>query len=182
MTPDRLLAHLRAAGVVLTAADSGRLRVDAPKGALTNEWRAVLVTHKAALLATLRVKDAHPYELNEFNQRKRVRNAAPDRSSVKVWRRSPYWQACLAATRLPSGAPDVAACDLLFAALALREGHAPDETREMLHRCTPRAATRRDYCSDVVSRVSINPASYITAELTAQYAAAHPFAWELGLK
>ncbi len=100
----------------------------------------------------------------------------------RVWRRAPYWQACVGATRVPSGEFDLESADLLFAALALREGHTPDETCEMLRRCTPRASTRRDYCADVISRVSINPASHVTPEIATRYAAAHPYAWELGLK
>ncbi len=47
MTPDVLLTHLRAAGVVLTASGTDRLRVDATKGVLTTDLRASLVAHKA---------------------------------------------------------------------------------------------------------------------------------------
>lgn len=112
----------------------------------------------------------------------RVARRVPKQPERKVWRRAPLWQACLDATRQPSGVVDVEACDLLFAALALHEGHTPEETREMLHRCTPRASTHLEYCSNVVSRASVNPASHVTAELAARSASAHPFAWELGLK
>lgn len=109
------------------------------------------------------------------------RERQPIKHKSKVWRRAPYWQACAEATRLPSGAFDLESADLLFAALALREGHTPDETCDMLRRCTPRASMHPDYCAEVISSVSGDPASYITAELVAKYAAAHPFAWELGL-
>ncbi len=169
MTPDVLLSCLRTAGVVLTATGTDRLRVDAPQGALTPALREALFTHKAALLRMIR----------RFSRS--ARHTAAPQKQKKVWRRAPLWQVCADATRLPSGALDLDSADLLYAALALREGHTPDEASEMLRRCTPQASTRQDYCSDVVSRVSINPASYVTAELAARYATAHPFAWELGL-
>ncbi len=126
---------------------------------------------------------ASPYQLTQLTQpaSRTVRRIAkhPQR---KVWRRAPLWQACLDATRQPSGANDLESAALLYVALALREGHSLDETREMLHRVTPRASTHREYCADIVSRVSVNPASQVTAELAERYAAVHPFAWELGLK
>jgi hypothetical protein len=52
MTFDSLLDALSAAGVLL-AVEDGRLRIDAPAGALTPELRAALAEHKAALLAHL---------------------------------------------------------------------------------------------------------------------------------
>jgi len=127
-------------------------------------------THKAASVVTAKpTKPTKP-------------TIGKPKTRPRVWRRAPLWQACLAATRLPHQARLTAACDLLFAALALREGHAPDETREMLRRCTPRASTNPEYCAGVVRRAVINPAALITTELATSYAGAHPFAWELGLK
>lgn len=114
---------------------------------------------------------AHP-------ENKRVRPAV----KRKVWRGAPCWQTCAEATRLPSGELDLENADLLYAALALGNGHTPEETREMLRRCTPRASTRREYCADVVRRVSDEKASHVTTELAARYAKSHPYAWELSLK
>ena len=51
MTAQELLTELERAGVMLTpGADCGRLRVNAPAGALTQERRRALVEHKAELL------------------------------------------------------------------------------------------------------------------------------------
>ena len=51
MTAQELLTELERAGVLLTlGTDSGRLRVNAPAGALTREWRRALVELKAELL------------------------------------------------------------------------------------------------------------------------------------
>lgn len=51
MTAQELLIELERAGVLLTlGADSGRLRVEAPAGALTPEWRRALVEQKAELI------------------------------------------------------------------------------------------------------------------------------------
>ena len=52
MTPEALLSRLAALNVKLTAA-GGRLRVEAPAGALTDELRAALAEHKRALLDLL---------------------------------------------------------------------------------------------------------------------------------
>jgi hypothetical protein len=54
MTARELLTALDGAGVLLTpGTDSGRLRVNAPAGALTQERRRALVEHKAELLELL---------------------------------------------------------------------------------------------------------------------------------
>lgn len=54
MTAQELLTELERAGVRLTpGADYGRLRVNAPAGALTPEWRRALVELKAELLKLL---------------------------------------------------------------------------------------------------------------------------------
>lgn len=51
MTAQELLTALDGAGMLLTpGTDSGRLRVNAPAGALTPERRRALVEHKAELL------------------------------------------------------------------------------------------------------------------------------------
>ncbi len=50
MTLDELTAELTARGVKIEAVD-GKLRVDAPSGALTVDLRAALGDHKAALVA-----------------------------------------------------------------------------------------------------------------------------------
>lgn len=51
MTARELLAELDGAGVLVTlGAGAGRLRVDAPAGALTEELRGTLAEHKAELL------------------------------------------------------------------------------------------------------------------------------------
>ncbi len=57
MTPETIIADLRALGVTLTA-NGGRLRVNGPTGAVTAEWRATLADHKDALLAMLRAPNA----------------------------------------------------------------------------------------------------------------------------
>lgn len=100
----------------------------------------------------------------------------------KVWRLAPYWPACAEAARTSAVADTIEAADLLYVALALREGHPADEVCEMLRRCTPRASTSPDYCGAVIRRVSANPALFFTAELVSRYIAAHPFAWEVGLR
>ena len=56
MNADQLLGELRARGVVLEAAGD-RLRVDAPRGAITPELREALTAHKAEVLALLAVPD-----------------------------------------------------------------------------------------------------------------------------
>jgi len=53
-----LLSDLRQAGVVVKAAGTDRLVVDAPKGALTAEMRASLAEHKKELLSILTVTEA----------------------------------------------------------------------------------------------------------------------------
>ena len=68
MTAAALLAHLRAAGVVLSVPGLNRLKVDAPKSVLTAELRAALVTYKTELLILLRENSTHPYELHEINE------------------------------------------------------------------------------------------------------------------
>jgi len=181
MTAGTLLSHLRAAGAILTATGTDRLRVDAPKGVLTPDLRASLVAHKAELLATLRVRVAQPYELNEFNRRKGVRNAAPKRRSVKVWRPAPYWQACVEATMLPSGGADLEAADHFYAALALREGHTLESVAAMLQLISPMASTAPAYSAGTVSQAQANLTAYLTQECIERYILAHPFAWELRL-
>lgn len=57
MTLPELLAELDAKGV-RTAVIDGKLRVDAPKNALSAPLRAALVAHKAALLAHMIGADA----------------------------------------------------------------------------------------------------------------------------
>ena len=52
MTLDQLCAQLDANGVKITVVD-GKLRIDAPAGALSEGLRAGLVEHKAALLGRL---------------------------------------------------------------------------------------------------------------------------------
>ncbi|MGI9309756.1 MAG: condensation domain-containing protein, partial [Gammaproteobacteria bacterium] len=52
MKPRELIARLREAGVRLSA-DSGGLRVSAPKGSLTEEYRAELIRNKVAILELL---------------------------------------------------------------------------------------------------------------------------------
>src|SRR5438067_1727074 len=52
MTAHELLSELRAKGVAIKAAD-GRLIIDAPKGAVTNELRSALAEHKPELLHIL---------------------------------------------------------------------------------------------------------------------------------
>jgi TubC N-terminal docking domain len=57
MTAARLVARLRAADVRL-AVVGGRLRVDAPRGVLTDADREALRAHKAEILALLHALDA----------------------------------------------------------------------------------------------------------------------------
>jgi hypothetical protein len=52
MTPDELIATLRACGAALTV-NGDRLKVDAPAGTLTSELRDALAQHKTALIARL---------------------------------------------------------------------------------------------------------------------------------
>lgn len=52
MTAAKLLADLRAQGIRL-AINGDRIHIDAPKGKLTPELRAVIVEHKAEILAIL---------------------------------------------------------------------------------------------------------------------------------
>lgn len=61
MTAEELLTKLERAGVLLTpGGDVGRLRVNAPAGALTPEWRRALVERKAELLELLQARAALP--------------------------------------------------------------------------------------------------------------------------
>lgn len=62
MTPQALLSRLAALNVTLTSAGD-RLRVEAPAGALTDELRAALAEHKAALLDLLSPRDPDPERL-----------------------------------------------------------------------------------------------------------------------
>ena len=96
----------------------------------------------------------------------------------KVWRRIPYWPACREATRHTNGSPDLEAADQLFASLALRDDHEPNDVVEMLRRVSPLSSTALDYCARVVAQVQVNPAAHVTQERVEKYVAAHPFAWE----
>ena len=53
MTPSQLLADLQTRGIRVTVAGE-RLRVDAPRGALTADLRAKLTANKSQILAQLR--------------------------------------------------------------------------------------------------------------------------------
>lgn len=59
---DALLAELDARGVIL-AAHGDKLRIDAPRGALTPDLRARLAASKQALLAYLAPEPAAPPEI-----------------------------------------------------------------------------------------------------------------------
>src|SRR5262245_58985262 len=52
MDVERLLSTLVERGIVMRA-DDGNLRVEAPRGALTDDLRAAIATHKPQLLARL---------------------------------------------------------------------------------------------------------------------------------
>ncbi len=56
MSADELLIELKARGVSLEV-DGDRLRVDAPKGAVTPELREALAAHKAEVLALLTITE-----------------------------------------------------------------------------------------------------------------------------
>lgn len=103
---------------------------------------------------------------------------SPKKQKGKVWRRAPYWRACAAATRNADGTHNLEATDLLFAALALRGGHTPNDTIEMLRRVSPLSSTAPDYCTTAIQQAQANPPLQITQERAERYVAAHPFAWE----
>ncbi|MFP5265566.1 MAG: hypothetical protein ACLGJB_27065 [Blastocatellia bacterium] len=66
MTVMELIAELRGRGVVLEASGE-RLRVDAPKGAVTPDLRAALEAHKTKILEALTSAGGRPlhYELKD---------------------------------------------------------------------------------------------------------------------
>ncbi|MEW5935109.1 MAG: hypothetical protein AB1816_16145 [Bacillota bacterium] len=53
MTPSDLLAELKRRGITLRPEGADAIRYTAPKGAMTDELRALIREHKAALLALL---------------------------------------------------------------------------------------------------------------------------------
>ena len=57
MTADQLLSQLEASGVSLSA-EGGRLRVNAPKGGLTDELKSAIAAAKEALIALLERRSA----------------------------------------------------------------------------------------------------------------------------
>ena len=56
MTPVEILKRVSDAGIILEAVEE-RLRVDAPRGALTLELRQALAEHKAQILEHLNQQD-----------------------------------------------------------------------------------------------------------------------------
>lgn len=160
MTPQLLLTRLRSRGVKLIAKTPGQLKVDAPKGVITPSIRAALLEHKQAILVLLRAKSTVRNEFNELNEFNRRKQSAKS----KVWRPSPYWQACLAATR----AEGVQAAQQLYAALAIKYGHTPEEASAQLDALVPHVHRHR---SDPLLR----------SQWADAYVAAHPYAWELKL-
>ena len=74
MTPHQLLATLHRAGAEVVV-HGDRLRVQAPRGVLTEEIRRALVEHKPELVAELSVAATWPAEYREAERRFRVPHA-----------------------------------------------------------------------------------------------------------
>jgi hypothetical protein len=68
MTPHELLATLHRAGAEVKV-HGDRLRVEAPRGVLTEEIRQALVEHKPELLAELSIAATWPAECREAERR-----------------------------------------------------------------------------------------------------------------
>lgn len=83
---------------------------------------------------------------------------------------------------MPDAPLDRTATDLFYAALALQDGHAPDDVVEMLRRVSPATSTAPNYCAQIVEQAQANPAVYTTPGRIEKYIAAHPFKWELCLE
>lgn len=158
MNAKTLLTRLNSMGVMLTAHTPGKLKIDAPKGAISPSLRAALSQYKQELIALLDTKSTVRNELNELNEFNRRRAAKTGHR--RAWRPFPDWLTCLAAAGDPIPAQQ------FFTALCLDYGHPSEEIAERLRLVVPHHL-----------RQPVKP--LIRPEWAAKYIAAHPFRWEL---
>ena len=97
MTPAELLVELEARAVFVTVSGD-RLKVDAPKGALSPELRVALAEHRTVLIGVIRQREAEQAVIDLFN----AWEAADDPNDPRWLER---WQNALAALRLPGYKP-----------------------------------------------------------------------------